>query len=52
MFESAAYPYFEEVNLGLLRLWGGRRGLDVLDVGCGYAMTSQHLKGNRVTGIE
>ena len=52
MFETAAYPYFEEVNLGLLRLWGGRRGLDVLDVGCGYAMTSQHLKGNRVTGIE
>ena len=52
MFESDSYLYFEDVNLGLLRLWGGRRGLDVLDVGCGYATTSQHLKGNRVTGIE
>jgi SAM-dependent methyltransferase len=52
MFETSSYPYFEEVNLGLLRLWGGRRGLDVLDVGCGYATTSQHLAGNRVTGIE
>ena len=52
MFETESYLYFEDVNLGLLRLWGGRRGLDVLDVGCGYATTSQHLAGNRVTGIE
>ena len=52
MFETPSYLYFEDVNLGLLRLWGGRRGLDVLDVGCGYATTSQYLKGNRVTGIE
>src|SRR5919206_2424406 len=52
MFESSSYLYFEDVNLGLLRLWGGRRGLDVLDVGCGFATTSQYLEGNRVTGIE
>ena len=52
MFETESYPYFEDVNLGLLRLWGGRRGLDVLDVGCGRATTSQYLEGNRVTGIE
>src|SRR5436305_4499504 len=52
MFETPSYLYFEDVNWGLLRLWGERRGLDVLDVGCGFATTSQHLKGNRVTGIE
>src|SRR6266542_4162457 len=52
MFENASYLYFEDVNWGLLRLWGERRGLDVLDVGCGYATTSQFLKNNRVTGIE
>ncbi len=54
MFESAHYPYFEDVNWGLLRLWGRRSGLDVLDVGCGFATTSQHIQrlGNRVTGIE
>ena len=49
-----SYQYFEDVNWGLLRLWGDRRGLDVLDVGCGFATTSQHIhkRGNRVTGIE
>jgi 2-polyprenyl-3-methyl-5-hydroxy-6-metoxy-1,4-benzoquinol methylase len=52
MFDAESYLYQEDVNLGLLRLWGGRRGLDVLDVGCGYATTSQYLEGNRVTGIE
>src|SRR6266540_2346307 len=52
MFETASYLYFEDVNWGLLRLWGERRGLDVLDVGCGYATTSQFLKNDRVTGIE
>ncbi len=54
MYESQTYQYFEDVNWGLLRLWGGRKGLDVLDVGCGFATTSQHIetRGNRVTGIE
>jgi 2-polyprenyl-3-methyl-5-hydroxy-6-metoxy-1,4-benzoquinol methylase len=49
-----SYQYFEDVNWGLLRLWGGRRGLDVLDVGCGFATTSERIRacGNRVTGIE
>lgn len=49
-----SYQYFEDVNWGLLRLWGDRSGLDVLDVGCGFATTSQHIRtrGNRVTGIE
>ena len=54
MYESTNYQYFEDVNWGLLRLWGGRKNLDVLDVGCGFATTSQHIAklGNRVTGIE
>ena len=49
-----SYQYFEDVNWGLLRLWGDRTGLEVLDVGCGFATTSQHIRarGNRVTGIE
>jgi SAM-dependent methyltransferase len=48
------YLYFEDVNWGLLRLWGRRKDLDVLDVGCGFATTSEHIqrRGNRVTGIE
>jgi 2-polyprenyl-3-methyl-5-hydroxy-6-metoxy-1,4-benzoquinol methylase len=54
MYESTSYQYFEDVNWGLLRLWGNRTNLDVLDVGCGFATTSQHIekRGNRVTGIE
>src|SRR4051794_33978992 len=54
MYESSNYQYFEDVNWGLLRLWGNRKNLDVLDVGCGFATTSQHIekRGNRVTGIE
>lgn len=54
MYETATYQYFEDVNWGLLRMWGSRRDLDVLDVGCGFATTSQHIekRGNRVTGIE
>jgi len=54
MYESTDYQYFEDVNWGLLRLWGDRKDLDVLDVGCGFATTSQHIagRGNRVTGIE
>ena len=49
-----SYAYFEDINWGLLRLWGARRGATILDVGCGYATTSQRLRelGNRVTGIE
>ncbi len=54
MCESRDYAYFEDINWGLLRLWGDRSGLDVLDVGCGFATTSEHIqkRGNRVTGIE
>jgi 2-polyprenyl-3-methyl-5-hydroxy-6-metoxy-1,4-benzoquinol methylase len=54
MYESTTYQYFEDVNWGLLRLWGHRKDLDVLDVGCGFATTSQHIakRGNRVIGIE
>jgi 2-polyprenyl-3-methyl-5-hydroxy-6-metoxy-1,4-benzoquinol methylase len=54
MYESTTYQYFEDVNWGLLRLWGNRKNLTVLDVGCGFATTSQHIaaRGNRVTGIE
>jgi len=54
MFEPQTYHYFEEVNRGLLRLWGGRSGRDVLDVACGFATTSQQMQrgGNRVVGID
>jgi SAM-dependent methyltransferase len=54
MTEAAPYLYFEDLNQGLLRLWKGRTGLDVLDVGCGFATTSQRIQalGNRVTGVE
>jgi 2-polyprenyl-3-methyl-5-hydroxy-6-metoxy-1,4-benzoquinol methylase len=54
MFEPQSYQYFEDVNLGLLRLWGQRSGRDVLDVGCGFATTSQHIqrRANRVVGVE
>lgn len=54
MDESASYQYFEDVNQGLLRLWGKRTGRRVLDVGCGFATTSESLQklGNDVTGIE
>ena len=48
------YAYYEDINLGLLRLWGDRKNAAILDVGCGYATTSERLQkaGNRVTGIE
>ena len=54
MHEDATYAYFEDVNWGLLSLWGDRSGKDVLDVGCGFATTSQNIQklGNRVTGVE
>ncbi len=54
MDEKASYQYFEDVNWGLLRLWGKRSGLRVLDVGCGFATTSARIQklGNEVTGIE
>jgi 2-polyprenyl-3-methyl-5-hydroxy-6-metoxy-1,4-benzoquinol methylase len=54
MYETSTYQYFEDVNWGLLRLWGNRRDLDVLDVGCGFATTSQHIadRANRVIGVE
>ena len=54
MDEPAPYAYFEDVNWGLLRLWGGRAGATILDVGCGFATTSERLRrlGNHVTGIE
>jgi 2-polyprenyl-3-methyl-5-hydroxy-6-metoxy-1,4-benzoquinol methylase len=54
MDEKASYQYFEDVNWGLLRLWGRRSGLRVLDAGCGFATTSARIQklGNEVTGIE
>lgn len=54
MHENVPYAYFEDINWGLLRLWGDRAGLDVLDVGCGFATTAERIrrKGNRVWGIE
>jgi len=54
MDENAPYQYFEDVTWGLLRLWNKRRGLRVLDVGCGFATTSEHIQklGNEVTGLE
>ena len=54
MPNDKGYAYYEDVNWGLLRLWGGRKGLDVLDVGCGFATTSERIQslGNRVTGVE
>lgn len=53
MFEGQ-YQYHEDVNWGLLRLWNQRRGLRVLDVGCGFATTSARIQslGNEVTGID
>jgi len=54
MIERGEYHYHEDVNWGLLRLWGGRKGLRVLDVGCGFATTSERIQklGNDVTGID
>jgi 2-polyprenyl-3-methyl-5-hydroxy-6-metoxy-1,4-benzoquinol methylase len=54
MRERASYHYHEDVNWGLLRMWGRRTGLRVLDVGCGFATTSAHIQklGNEVTGID
>ncbi len=54
MHESGRYAYFEDINWGLLRMWGDRTGLDVLDAGCGFATTAQRIReaGNRVWGIE
>jgi len=54
MRERADYHYHEDVNWGLLRLWGKRTGLNVLDVGCGFATTSARIQkmGNDVTGID
>jgi 2-polyprenyl-3-methyl-5-hydroxy-6-metoxy-1,4-benzoquinol methylase len=50
----APYAYYEDVNWGLLRLWGARRDARILDVGCGMATTAERLRqlGNHVTGIE
>src|ERR1041385_4357390 len=54
MFDQHTYQYFEDVNWGLLRLWGDRSGRDVLDAGCGFATTSQYIqrRANRVVGVE
>lgn len=54
MYERGEYHYYEDVNWGLLRLWGKRKGLRVLDVGCGFATTSARIQqlGNDVTGID
>ncbi|HJV21890.1 MAG TPA: methyltransferase domain-containing protein [Holophagaceae bacterium] len=52
--DGSGYHYFEDINWGLVRLWKDLKGLEVLDVGCGFATTSQLLReqGNRITGIE
>jgi SAM-dependent methyltransferase len=49
-----AYQYHEDVNIGLLKQWGKRKGLRVLDVACGFATTSAEIQklGNHVTGID
>jgi 2-polyprenyl-3-methyl-5-hydroxy-6-metoxy-1,4-benzoquinol methylase len=54
MDDRGVYQYYEDVNVGLLRLWGDRAGQSVLDVGCGFATTSKTIqeRGNSVTGIE
>lgn len=54
MRERADYHYHEDVNWGLMRLWGKRTGMRVLDVGCGFATTSARIQklGNDVTGID
>jgi 2-polyprenyl-3-methyl-5-hydroxy-6-metoxy-1,4-benzoquinol methylase len=54
MLERPRYRYHEDVNHGLLRIWGKRSGLRVLDVGCGFATTSARIQsfGNEVTGID
>lgn len=54
MDERAEYHYHEDVNWGLLRLWGNRTGLRVLDAGCGFATTTAYIRklGNEVTGID
>ena len=54
MRERAEYHYLEDVNWGVLRLWGNRTGLRVLDVGCGFATASARIQqmGNEVTGID
>ena len=51
---TPAYAYHEEINWALLRLWGERKGLDLLDLGCGFGTTSGRIQalGNRVTGVE
>ena len=49
MDDRAPYAYHEDVNWGLLPLWGGRTGASIFDVGCGFASTSGRLRrlGNR-----
>lgn len=54
MRERDHYHYHEDVNWGLLRLWGRRTGQAVLDAGCGFATTTARIQtlGNDVTGID
>ena len=46
------FPYFEEVNLGILRRIGS--GLKILDVGCGYGCLGEVIeqKNNVVFGVD
>ena len=44
MDENAPYQYFEDVNWGLLRLWGRRTGLRVLAAPVLDASTSTEQK--------
>ena len=44
-----AYQYHEDINIGLLKQWGKRTKLRVLDVACGFATTSAEIRSSAIT---